>query len=228
VNGKHQEAETMKALVAPFILVAALFVALTTSFAQNAPGVLRWAEGAPNATSEVKNDMTIDGLKTDDTSVWVSIGDLKETEYNRVWIQVSNHGKAPIDFNPQAAVLLKGDKGIKAEVPDKAANSIQRFGEAKSQELASAKCPNMIATACQPNNAQLQMSKQVSAFSSQQAVWVRENGVKPATLAPGGEAKGWILFKKDKKSADYVLRIAVGNQVFEFPLKAENKAPSYD
>jgi hypothetical protein len=197
------------------------------SFAQNGT-VIKWAEGAPNATSEVKSDAKIEGLKTDDIHIFVSLSEVKETEYNRVWVQVSNHGKAPIEFNPQAAVLLKGDKSVKAEVPDKAANSIQKFGEAKSQELSSAHCTMMTATGCQPTNAQMQMSKQVAAFSSQQAGWVRENGLKQKTLAPGDDAQGAIVFKKDKKAADYTLRIPVGDQVFEFPLSAQNKMPSYD
>jgi hypothetical protein len=72
------------------------------------------------------------------------------------------------------------------------------------------------------------MSKQVSAFSGQQAQWVRDNGLKEKTLAPGEEAQGAIVFKKDKKPASYVLRVPVGSVILEFPLSAQNKAPSYD
>jgi hypothetical protein len=86
----------------------------------------------------------------------------------------------------------------------------------------------MVAAQCQPTNTQIQMSKQVLAFSAQQGQWVRDNGLKQRTLAPGEEAQGAIVFKKDKKSADYILRIPIGDQVFEFPLNAQNKAPSYD
>ena len=117
---------------------------------------------------------------------------------------------------------------MRAEVPDKAAKSIQKFGEAKSQELSSAHCTMMTASGCQPTNTQMQMSKQVLAFSGQQAQWVRDNGLKQKTLAPEEEAQGAVVFKKDKKSADYILRIPVGGEVFEFPLSAQNKAPSYD
>jgi len=218
----------MKAVFAPLMLVAGLFLALSTSFAQSSSSVLRWTEGAPIATSDVKDGVKIEGLKTDDIHIYVSLADIKQTEYNRVWVQVANHGKAPIDFNPESAVLLKGDKGTKAEVPDRAAKSIQKFGEAKSQELSSAHCTMMTAAGCQPTNTQMQVSKQVLAESGQQAEWVRNNGLKQKTLAPGEEAQGAIVFRKDKKSADYILRIPVGGQVFEFPLSAQNKAPSYD
>jgi hypothetical protein len=190
-------------------------------------GTVRWAEGAPNTTSEVKNDTKIEGLRTDDVHIFVNLADVKETEYNRVWVQVSNHSKAPIVFNPESAVLLNGDKIVRAEVPDKAAKSIQRFGEAKSQELSSAHCTMMTASGCQPTNTQMQVSKQVLEFSNKQAQWVRDNGLKQKTVAPGEEAQGAIVFKKDKKSAEYILRIPIGDQIFEFPLNAQNKAPSF-
>jgi hypothetical protein len=218
----------MKGVFAPRI-AGTVLLALVASFAQNnSPGAVRWTEGAANATSEVKNDAKIEGLKTDDVHIYVSLADLQETEYNRVWVQVSNPGKSPVDFDPQGAVLLNGDKSVRADVPDKAAKSVQRFGEAKSQELSSAHCTLMGSTTCQPTNAQMQMSKQVLAFSGQQAQWIRDHAMKAKTIAPGEEEQGVIVFKKDKKSANYILRIPVGVQVFEFPLSAQNKAPSYD
>lgn len=219
----------MKIAFTPRVLAGALLLALASSFAQNsAPGSLSWSPSDSNSTSEVRDGATIEGIKAPDAHVYVSISDIKETEYNKVWVQVTNAGATPIDFNPQSAVLLKGDKSVRAEVADKAANSIQRYGEAKAQELSSAKCPNMIATACQPNNAQLQMSKQITADATQQASFLRENGLKQQSIAPGGEAKGYIAFKKDKKPADYKLRLPVGGEIFEFPLSAQNKGPSYD
>ena len=153
---------------------------------------------------------------------------IRWAEYNRFWWHVSKHGNAPIAFGPESAVLLRGDKSVRAEVPDKAAKAIQKFGEAKSQELSSAHCNMMVAAQCQPTNAQMQMSKQVLAFSGTQAQWVRDNGLKQKALASGEEVQGAIIFRKDKKSADYILRIPIGDQVFEFPLSAQNKAPSYD
>jgi hypothetical protein len=219
----------MNAVFAPRVLAAALLLALTTSLAQSgAPPVVRWAEGAPNATSEVKNDMKIESLKTDDVHIYVGLSELKDTQYNRVWVEISNQGKSPIDFNPQSAVLLKGDKGIRAEDTNKAANSIQKYGEAKAQELSSAKCNNMIATQCAPNNSQMQESKQVQSYTAQQSQWLRDNAIKPQTLAPGDQEQGYIAFKKDKKAAEYILRIPVGAGTYEFPLSAQNKPPSYD
>jgi hypothetical protein len=205
------------------------------SGAQQSSTPVRWTDGAPNATSEVKNDNKIEGLKTDDIHIFVSIADVKETEYNRVWVQVANHGNTPITFDPQSAILLNGEKALRAEVPEKAANSIQKVGEAKSQELSSAHC-NMMMTGqqksasfgCSPTDTEVQMGKQISAFSSQQSQWVKQNGLTATTIAPGEEAQGAIVFKKDKKPANYVLRMPVGGEVLEFPLSAQNKAPSYE
>jgi hypothetical protein len=197
---------------------------------------LRWAEGAPNATSEVKNDNKIEGLKSDDLQVFVSMADIKETEYNRVWVQVFNHGKTPITIDPQSVVLLNGEKPEKPDIPEKAASSIQKVGEAKSQEMSSAHC-NLMSSggkgggaggACQPTDTQVQMGKQIATFSAQQAQWVRDNAMKESSLAAGDQTQGAIVFRKDKKSANYILRVSVGNQTFEFPVSAQNKRPSYD
>jgi len=210
-------------------LTGTLLLGLTASMAQNSAAPIRWTEGAPNATSEVKNDAKIEGLKTDDVQIFVSMADLKETEYNRVWVQIYNHSKAPVTVDPQSAILLTDkDKTIRAEVPDKAANSIQRFGEAKSQELSSAHCPNMIATQCQPTPSQAQVAKQVAAYSAQQAQWVKDNALAQKPIAPGDNTQGFIVFKKEKKKANYILKFTVGTQVFEFPVTAENKYPSFD
>lgn len=210
-----------------YALAATLALGLSVAAQTSAP--LRWAEGAPNATSEMSNDYKIEGLKTDDVHLYISLSDLKETEYNRVWVQLTNNGKSPIDFDPQSAILIsEKDKTFRAEAPDKTSKTIQKTGEAKSQELSSAHCPNMIATGCQPTESQMQMSKQVANFTSQQSTWVKDNGLAHQTVAPGQEAKGYLFFRKDKKKANYILRITVASQVFEFPVTAENKPPSYD
>ena len=210
-------------------LTAALLLSSTALFAQTAPAPIRWAEGAPNATSEVKNDIKIEGLKTDDVQIFVSLADIKETEYNRVWVQIFNHSKAPVTVDPQSAILLtEKDKTIRAEAPDKAANSIQKLGEAKSQELSSAHCANMIATQCQPTPSQAQVAKQVAAYSAQQAQWVKDNALAGKPIAPGDNSQGNIVFKKEKKKANYILKIPVGTQLFEFPVAADNKYPSFD
>ncbi|MFZ0806113.1 MAG: hypothetical protein WAN03_08015 [Candidatus Sulfotelmatobacter sp.] len=211
------------------VLAFALFVP-SGAFSQAPPsGALRWAEGAPNATSEVKDNNKIEGLKTDDVHVFVSLADLKDTEYNRVWVQIANHSKAPLNFDPQSAVLInQKDKVVRAEDPEKAAKSVQKFGEAKSQELSSAHCNNIGAVQCQPTNTQMQMSKQVAAFTSQQAQWIKDNALTQKTLAPGEDVQGIIMFKKEKKAANYILRVPVAGQTFEFPLSAQNKIPSYD
>jgi hypothetical protein len=219
-------------------LAGTLLLGLVAGVAQQSSTAVRWTEGAPNALSDVKNNNKVEGLKTDDIHIFASLADVQETEYNRVWVQVANHGKEPVDFNPQVAILLNGDKSVRAEAPDKAANSIQKYGEAKSAELASSHCNLMTApnpqtgggggAGCAPTDTQRQMSRQVLAFSTQQAKWVQDNAVKEKTLAPNEEVQGVIVFKKDKKAADYILRIPIGSETFEFPFHANNKAPSYN
>jgi hypothetical protein len=221
----------MRSLLTCATLAIALLPSQDPSLSSRTAGnTIRWTEGAPNSVTDVKNDNKVEGIKTDDIHIFASLADIKETEYNRVWVQIANHSKAPIEFDPQSVVLVIDvkEKMVPAENPGKAANSIVKFGEAKSQELSSAKCENMIATQCQPAPAQLQVAKQISQYSTQQAQWVRDNAIAKTTLAPGQEAQGVIVFKKDKKAGNYILRCPVGTQIFEFPVSAQNKAPSYD
>jgi hypothetical protein len=218
----------MKARFGSFMLAGAFLLALTTVFAQtNGPSVLRWKYGAPNAVTEIRNATQVKGLKTDDLHVYVALYDIKDTDYNRAWVQVVNHGKTPIQLDPQSA-FLKNGKRVRAETPDEAASAIQKFGEAKSQELSSAQCNMMSAPHCEPTNTQMQLSKQVLASSGTVAAWIRDNSLKQSTVAPGGEVIGAILFKKGKKPADYTLAIPVGGRTFEFPVSAQNEPPSFD
>jgi len=225
----------MKAFSAPAALPATLLMlAAGLSIAQDAsPSVIRWKYGAPNAVIELRNAVKVEGLKTDDLHVYAALYDIRDTVYNRAWVQIVNLSKAPISFNPQSAVLKDG-RVMHAEAPDKAADSIQKVGEAKSQELSSAHCA-MKATlgtgssmACEPTEAQMRMSKEVLATSDSVAQWIRKKALAETTLAPGEEAIGAIVFRKDKRPADYTLSIPVGSQTFEFPVRALNKPPSYD
>jgi hypothetical protein len=217
----------MKGVFVPRI-AGTVLLALAASFAQNtSPGAVRWKYGAPNAVTDIRNAAKIEGLKTDDVHIYVALYDLKDTEYNRVWVQVVNHGKTPIEFNPQSA-YLKDHVRLQPEAPDRAAEVIQRFGEAKSEELSSAQCTLMSAPLCEPTNTQIQMSKDVLVSSSARAEWIREKSLRQTTVAPGEQVVGAILFRKGKKRTDYMLAIPVNGKTFEFPVSAENRPSSYD
>jgi hypothetical protein len=227
----------MNPLFASRAFAGIMLLALTTSSAQNpTPKVVRWNYGAPNAVTDTTHAAKVEGLKTDDVHVYVALYDVMDTEYNRAWVQIVNHGKTPIEFNPQSA-LLKDGTIVRAEEPEKAANSVQRLGEAKSQELASPKCDvKMMAynesgnggAPCSPTDTQVQLSKAVLTLSHEWAGFIRARALKPTTVAPGEQVVGAILFRKGKKPANYTLAVPVGSKTFEFPVSALNNAPSYD
>jgi hypothetical protein len=229
----------MKAVFAPHILAGVVLLALATGVAQNGtPATVRWVEGAPNALTDMKNNNKVEGLKGQTVHVYASLADLQETQYNRVWVEVTNHGKSPLEFDPMSVVLLHGDKPEAADAPDKAANSIQKVGEARSQQLSSSHCNLMTygnpstggggGAGCAPTDVERQMARQVADFSGKQAEWVCTNAIKEKKkLAPEDEVQGVIVFKKDKKPGDYILRVSAGGETFEFPFHAENKAPAY-
>jgi len=220
------------------VIAAVLSLGLGTGFAQNtAPSVVRWSYGAPNAVTDTTHAAKVEGLKTDDVHVYVALYDVSETEYNRAWVQVVNHGKTPIEFNPLTA-LLKDGMTVRAEEPEKAASSVQRLGEAKSQELSSPPCTTMNAggngsgtpvsatLACRPTEMQVELSKEVLNLSNAWAGFIRARALKPTTVAPGEQVIGTILFRKGKRPANYTLAIPVGSKTFEFPVSALNTPPS--
>jgi hypothetical protein len=47
-------------------------------------------------------------------------------------------------------------------------------------------------------------------------------------LLRGSKRKARSFLRKRRSRTDYVFRMSVGNEVLEFPLNAQNKAPSYD
>jgi|HubBroStandDraft_6_1064221.scaffolds.fasta_scaffold00069_22 hypothetical protein len=220
-------------------LAAIVLLGLATGVAQEtSSGVVRWKYGAPNAVTDTTHAAKVEGLKTDDVHIYVALYDVKDTEYNRAWVQIVNHGKTPIEFNPQSA-LLKDGTTVRAEAPEKAANSVQRVGEARSQELAAPKCdmmnggggsgaPAVSATlACRPTDMQVELSKEVLTVSNEWAGFIRARALKPTTVAPGEQVIGTILFRKGKKPANYTLAIPVGAETFEFPVSALNTPPSF-
>lgn len=231
----------MKAFLGSIVLAVAFLLSLTASFGQGAtPTVIRWSYGAPNAVTDITHAAKVEGLKAGDVHIYVALYDMKDTEYNRAWVQVVNHGNTPIDFNPQLAYLLRGDQTVRAEEPEKAANSVEGFGYAKSQQLAAPICTTMNAgggkgggavtasLACQPTNMQLELSKEALNLSNQWATFIRSRALKPMTVAPGEQAVGAVVFRKGKRPADYMLAVPLGNKTFEFPVSALNQSPSYD
>jgi hypothetical protein len=217
-------------------LAVVMLLGLATSYAEDAkPRVVRWKYESPNAVTDIRHGAKVEGLKTDDVHVYVALFDIKDTNYNRAWVQVVNHGKTPITFDPQSA-FLKDGKMVPAEVPDKAANSVERWGEAKSQEIAAPPCTTMNAggngsgasasasLACRPTDMQVELSKEVRALSDKWAEFIRKRALKPTTVAPGEQVVGAILFKKGKRPTDYTLAVPVGGETFEFPVSAMNTA----
>jgi hypothetical protein len=221
-------------------LAAVMLLGLAASYAQDAkPSVVRWKYGAPNSVTDIKHAAKVEGLKTDDVHVYVALFDITDTDYNRAWVQVVNHGKTPITFDPQSA-FLKGEKIVRAEVPDKAAGAVERWGEAKSQELSSPKCGMMegggggsqqvsaaASLACRPTDMQVELSKEVLALSDKWGAFIRKRALKPTTVAPGEQVIGAILFKKGKRPTNYTLAVSVGGEIFEFPVSAMNTPRTY-
>jgi hypothetical protein len=208
-------------------LGSALLLSYATVAQMSSANYLHWTEGGPSTTFETKQDVSIKGFKTNGLNIFVNLTEVHETKYNRAWVQIFNHSKSTILFDPLSVTLVQGKKVAAPENPDDAAKLVELLGEATSNRMASAQCTIISPVGCQVTNTQILLSRRIRVFAAQQAQWMRDNGLKRLSLPPGSEVQGAILFKKDKKSASYLLRIPVGDTTFEFPMSAENRSPDF-
>jgi hypothetical protein len=187
-------------------------------------GTLRWTEGAANSKSMEQSGSKVESLTTDNLSVIASFNDFGPY-YSRAWVQVTNHGKEPVAFNPHAATLeitKPKNKTLSAVPPDRAADDIKKRSEADAGNLSNAGCA-MMKAGCTPTNSNMGESKTQLALGNQQATWVHDHGLAAATLKPGEQAQGAIMFRREKKEKECILRIPVNDQVFEFPFTEKDK-----
>jgi hypothetical protein len=144
----------------------------------------------------------------------------------RAWVQISNHGTTDVALAPEKAtleILNPGHKVLPAMNPDKLATAIQRIGEDDGKSLRSgceatdpgygtAPCPKALASA-------LEIERTAEATAAD----VRSSALRAQVLKPGEQAQGAIFFTYQKKRGESVLRLPVGDQVFEFHFSSKKQ-----
>ncbi len=193
-----------------------------------APVVVRWAEGAPGASSTVQNGVTIESLRSGD--VLVKLGPLSDLgpRITQSWVGIQNSGPEAVELHADKAsveVVKPTEKTLPAVPADNLAKAISSGGAALAQVLNSTnRQGNLNCTAaqraagCQPpgSESSTQAAHDQQAMATQQSQWVREHGLRAASLQPGSSLQGALFFPRDKAKG-YIVRIPVGNYVFEFP-----------
>ena len=198
------------------------------------PVVVRWAEGAAGASSVVQNGMKIESLRSGSILIKVSpltqVGD----RYTQTWVGILNSGPDQLSFEPgkTSVEVIKPKARTFSAIPrETASGKIQNSGESKAQMLASTgQQGNLDCTraqlmgGCQPpgSGVSTHAAQDQMLVSSQQSQWARQNGLSTASLEAGASVQGAVFFPREKEK-EYVVRIPVGNYVFEFPFDAQDR-----
>jgi len=135
----------------------------------------------------------------------------------QAWVRVSNRDTTDISLAPGKATLeifSPGHKTLNALDPDKLARTIRTVGQVDADTEWKAGCDfrNPYAN-CGPAGAAADRIRQEAQAT---AADVKASALPTQVLKPGEQAQGAIFFTYQKKRGESVLRLPIGDQVFEF------------
>lgn len=213
------------------LCLAALVFVASTVFAQApapapqaVPATLRWTEGDKSSELVTQQGVRIEIIHAPGMDVAVSLLDLQEFA-TRAWVQVLNRGSAPLPLDPAPAtleILKPKAKTLPSISADKVADKIKQTADVNASDRAGAGCAMMTA-GCAQNSSGVASSKEVQLRADAMINSVKSTALLAQTLQPSQQAQGAIFFSFEKKRQESVLRLPIGNQVFEFPFLAEKK-----
>ena len=190
------------------------------------PTVVRWAENAAGASVTVQGGMRIEALRIGGILIKVSPLNEVAQQFTQTWVGIVNSGPDAAELHAGASVeVLKPNADTLAAVPaGKVAKVIATQGGVAAQVLTNTEqggdlgCKGAQITDCVPtgSGSTTQAAKDRGEVASGQARWAQEHGLGETRLTPGVAVQGAIFFPRGKIK-EYVVRVPVGNYVFEFP-----------
>jgi hypothetical protein len=198
-------------------------------------GVARWRPGARGCDQFTRDNVVVESLTANGVTVQVSLRDADARL--RADVAVGNFSDFHVYVNPVGITLAS--KGPHARVlayrdPAQLAKETQRGSASVS--------PSSVGSWVSAANADYKETDFVPVFASVNAVQkqpvedLARAQVKPAAVAPGqfsaealkkgavkpdGRTWGAVWFERDANPGQYVMRIPVDNQIFEFPLSLD-------
>jgi hypothetical protein len=189
-----------------------------------APATLRWAEGDKNSELVTQQGVRIEIIHAPGLDVAVSLLDLQEFA-TRAWVQVLNRGSAGLPIDPAQATLQivkPKAKTLPAVSADKVAEKIKQAADVQAEGRAGAGCALMSA-GCAQNSSGVASSKEVQQRADAMINSVKSTALLAQMVPPSGQAQGAVFFPFERKRQESLLRIPIGNQIFEFSFMAEKK-----
>jgi hypothetical protein len=201
--------------------------------AATTPVVVRWAEGVPGASSEVQNGTRVESLRNGPILIKISPLTKFGEQYTQTWVGVLNSGPDAVSFEADKAsveVVKPKAKTIAAIPVARTAKAINDAGQSAAQVLDSTNqqgnlgcTPGQLMSGCQPTGSGVstQAAHDRLVMSKQQSQWAQDHGLSTSTLNPGSGLQGAVFFPREKEK-EYIVRIPVGNYIFEFPFRPKD------
>ena len=187
-------------------------------------GVARWRSGAKGCDQFTKDGAVVESLTANDVTVQVSLQDTGAKL--RATVAIGNFGDQHVYVNPVGITLEStGGHGKSlayrdpAQLAKEAQQGASGNGAVKADYQVSDFSPvfaSVYTVQRQPvqdltrPQAKPTMTNVTDAFSA--------GALKKGSLGPDGKAWGSVWFERDANPSQYVMRVPIDNQIFEFPL----------
>lgn len=190
--------------------------------------VARWTPAAPGSDQFYSEDSLVESLTVDGITVQVSLHD---TGWKlRADVAVANDGTSQLTIAPPRFVLLAlapSAHQLAYQDPQQMASSVSHgvlrsTNSAKSPMAGSVSVNTVFSSTQTPNYLVQAQSEQLSAerhdvdFTAVRQI--HNTALLGGSIAPGGKSAGAVWFARDKKAEQLVLRVPVGQTIYEFPL----------
>jgi hypothetical protein len=196
--------------------------------------VARWTAGGVGSDQFVSDDSLVESLTVNGVTVQVALHD---TGWKlRANIAVANEGIEQISVNPSRFTMNEVSPSVKLlayQDPKEMAKSVTH-GVLWTSNRATSPASQHAATAMNasystpfvstqtPNYLVQAQSEQLSAEKHDVDLTavrqIHNTALREGAVAPGTNSSGAVWFERDKKAEQLVLRVPVGQTIFEFPL----------
>ncbi len=190
-------------------------------------GVARWRRGAQGCLESTKDGGVVESLTVSGVTVKVLLHDAGAKL--RADVAIENVSPLYVYVNPIGITLeTRGEhlKSLRLQTPAELANEMAPQAPAGPQaEGAAYKAPDDTSlfptvTYIPPRQAteDAPAEPQVNQAVVEMAKRLTAESLKKGVLPPDGKSSGAVWFERDETPGQYVMRVPIENQVFEFPL----------
>jgi len=169
-------------------------------------------------SSDLQRGTQVQVQHRSDVDVSVSLSDLRQDAI-RAWVHVTNRGATDVALAPEKPTLetLNPEhKVLPALNPDKLATAIRRVGEDDAEHARYGCEPGTDEYNLPPCPKARASASEIERTAETTAADVRSSALRAQVLKPGEQVQGAIFFTYQKKRGESVLRLPIGDQVFEF------------